>query len=216
MSFEEHYDSESVSEYELQEDLFYETEEMITKDMKKIEQATYYIHDEIVGSNNPFLLKYMDSTDLFNFLYEEKFSNKQVKQQPELILPEPTTNYDYKPISKGNWVVIRSRKEQEEYDREQQEYLEANKEKIEKEKQKKMEEQKQKELQVKAKANKYNWTLPAELRGIVKQEKPKLSKSQKRRNRRKAFKVNKNNPTQQHQEKKKSGFRVNRSNPMKL
>lgn len=217
---EEQYDIEC----EQAEQEFNNMDKLIDGDFKMVEKRMKSMMSEIQGSANPFLMMNIDSAALLNFVYTEKC------EEPKRYVPRDGNDiYIQGPMDidevmeacygeqETEWVVCRSEKQQHEYERQQQEWLEENKEHIEAEQQKKEEEQKQKELVEKAKANQFNWTLPAELRGIVKkkQQKPKVSKSQRRKNRRKTYQVNKTLPPLPSQ-KKTGGFRVNRSNPAKM
>lgn len=201
MSYEQHFDNVTTEQSQLDEELFYETEQMITTDMKKVDEATYEIKNSIDGSNNPFLLKYMDSVDLFNFLADGDCAEpkRYVKETDDIFISGPV-NYDFteesEPVS--NWVTILTEQEQFEEDAKKQQWIDENKERLEYQKQQKIKARKQKELIAKAKANKFNWNLPAELRGIVKPKpsirptknvKPKQQKSKNRRKSKGGFKV---------------------------
>jgi hypothetical protein len=213
---EEQYDIE----YERAEKEFNELEKMIEGDFDKVEKAKNDIINTIEGSENPFLMMNIDTTDLLNFVYSGNYSapkryiphnGNNINILGPLDIEETLDTYNKQ---KSKWVICRSIKQQKEYEEKYQKYLEANKDKFEEIQKKKEEELKKKALEEKAKANKHNWTLPAELRGIIPEKKTTRSKAQRRKNRKKAFKVRKENPILPSQ--KKSGFRVNRSNPLKM
>ena len=178
------YQSEDIIEEQYDNTGFDEAYDLVEK--------SYNNMMEIVNnSNNTGLLYSCAVSNLFDLLTTENYEMpKKYKKEKDIyimdpILIDPDEDLENKKTEK--WIVCRSHKQQEEYDKKYQRWLNKNKEKIEEKKQKQIEEQKQIELQEKAKANKFNWTLPAELRGIVKPkpQKPKISKTQRRRNRRK-------------------------------
>ena len=223
MSF---YDNDDEEQHEMeleqmQQD-FSEVDSMIDGDMTLVENRVNALKYEIEGSSNPFLMMNLDTVALLNFVYtgEHPEPKRYVPRDGNNIyIPDPLDIEDVLnacSTSESEWVVCRTQQQQRDYEAQQQQWLEDNKERLESEQRKKDEEQKQKELEEKAKANKHNWTLPAELRGITqkKQEEPKVSRAQKRKNRRKAFQVNKENPALPSQ--KKGSFKVNRSKPTKM
>lgn len=181
------------------------------------DEATRIFED--LENEDPRVYEYLTVNDIFNYLENGKElpQRKQKKYNPYKdnigYIPEPIDMTDWEPLdTRKGWVTIKSSRDlrKEELEREK------NKDKIEEEERKKQEEERKKqeliELKKKAEANKFNWTISKELRGIKpkpKPEQPKKSKSARRKNRRK-FKVNKNNLNENNNKPKSKGFQVRR------
>ena len=117
-----------------------------------------------------FLFGSTTTEELLDFVEYKKYNKKIVEEQKgDIIITGPCEYYpEEEETTTTGWIVARSKQEQIKYEIEQSVYLEANKERIETEKQTKKADEKQRKLEEESKKNKFNWTLPAELRGIVK------------------------------------------------
>ena len=170
------------------------------------------------NSLNPWLLNTCTPTDIMNLVETGEFQlpsyvlNRTKSKQDNCIgyiEPIDITNCEQIDHSDG-WVTITDSK------------LKSQREKklarIQKErKEKKMIQKRKEELRKKHQANKHNWTLTREQRGLPKiQPKPKESKPKRRKNRRRGgFRVNKTaityNPNEVKQEEKsKRKFEIRR------
>jgi len=175
--------------------------------------------------------------DLLDFLQNgDKLKVKKEKDGNDIFIPYPEDYENEEDLDNQEnewdineegpkWVIVKSDKELEEDRKKQQLWEEKNRERLEQERLKKEKELEEKTLKIKAMKNKYNWTLPEDLRGIndTKKQKPKVSKSKRRKERKRGgFKVNKSlsmnmkQGEQPQQQNIKRGFRVNKMNPERM
>ena len=130
--------------------------------------------EEIKESNNPWLLSTCTITGFYDFIETGEIYSTKVYSQKELKAPEPI-NIDFNDIKPAEWtyfkkggIITLENKEEKEY-------------------KKRLQEQKNK---TKKEANKYNWTMSREERGLplknkIRPEKPKPKPKPRK------FKVNK-------------------------
>jgi len=152
------------------------------------------------------LLEDCSAMDLLDFLKNgDRIKVKKVIDKNDIFIPYPeefdeeiTCEWDIK-FDGPEWVVLKTEQQLREDQEKQRQWEEENRERLEMERLEKEKQMKEEALRLKAQQNKYNWTLPAELRGIdTTPKKKKVSKSKRRK------------------ERRKGGFRVNRGNPEKM
>lgn len=211
----QYYSDEEEPEFEISQ---IEREEEFDRRWDIISNLLDTMKDEISYSFNPYLLMKCDTLDLMKFLENGKPPVYDYTPRPcDNIgyIPGPI-NIDFinnEPLDvTSRWTTLKIKTEKEL--KEEEKNKQKNKQKIEKEKKKNQEEEnrkkKQKENRAKQLANKHNWTMTREMRGLPKiQPKPKVveTKSKRRRQRRAGFKV-KN--TIEEKSKQKRKFQVSR------
>lgn len=188
----EYYSEEEEQQIDIEQELDY--------DFSLTENLYNNIQDTICSSTNQSLLSGCSIKELFDFTIENKKpkvhkSYKEfIKEKESFYVPIPNIlekDEELEDILKNGWEVLKSNK-QRRYDEEQRKiWEEKNQELIKQELKRKEEEEQRKILLEKAKANKHNWTIPKELRGIKKEVK---SKKKNRRRRKNGFRVNKSKP----------------------
>jgi hypothetical protein len=139
---------------------------------RKWDKTTLILEQMKNEIDNPYILMYCDIGELMNFLETGEPPKYDYNQTPYRFF-EDNIGYITGPLDMGDCESLDTSKD----------LREAVKNKIKEEKDEENKKQELIELKKKVEANKHNWTIPKELRGI--KPKVELSKSAKRRNRKK-------------------------------
>ena len=223
-----YYDNEET-EYNNQYSKHDELEYMFEKNMKLANKTLTSMKDCAECSNNPWILENCTSLDLYKFIETGEFElpkyYNKLDKKDLVCIPEPIESSQS--VSTNDWITLKSTQQElidEDNKKEEELFL---KRKIAAEEYQKLLKVEQEKARARTEANKHNWTMSREQRGLpkdlpkpipVEPKKPKLTRNQRRKLSKKKFQVNKNSQAMKtlttiQEVKPKRKFGVNKSNP---